>query len=174
MTWTTPSLLVRMVPMLGPEIDASVLGEIVADTELNDESSCVVCMEDFKEAGHYPLQLACKHICGQNCLQSWVNSANANHNKCFICREKICDPRPRQRRSVRGKQLIELLQACLRFFGEAHWINEQIHGRQEDLVAADIEVQVLNHLLQDTRWSTETITQDRGAHRHSHQGGDEP
>jgi len=50
------------------------------------DHECALCYEDFTEE-HPPVVLDnCRHVFGKECLEKWVQSDNAQRNKCPTCR----------------------------------------------------------------------------------------
>lgn len=93
----------------GDRVDVSAFGEImqVLPTESNSEvdpstpeQRCLICLERFSGYDHRPIRLdCCKHdaICAVSCLDRWLNDSALQHaNKCVLCRNVICEGRPRR------------------------------------------------------------------------------
>jgi hypothetical protein len=62
------------------------------------DHECPLCYEDFSET-HLPVPLDnCRHVFCQNCLNEWVNSNNAQHDKCPTCRANLFNEPEQQAR----------------------------------------------------------------------------
>ncbi|KAF2106387.1 hypothetical protein BDV96DRAFT_654773 [Lophiotrema nucula] len=58
---------------------------------------CVICLEQFDFANEIPFRLhECSHMVGKQCLNSWINGTNAQSNSCPVCRNTLCERRPRR------------------------------------------------------------------------------
>jgi hypothetical protein len=62
--------------------------------ELNVLVECNLCFEEFyNHPGHAPARFigpnSCNHVFGSSCLKRWVDSGNANANKCPNCRRVL-------------------------------------------------------------------------------------
>lgn len=70
--------------------------EIVSQKELDEETECVVCQDNFKPQEEV-VKLPCEHIYHEECVKRWLES----HDACPICRTPITPESERQNRPNR-------------------------------------------------------------------------
>lgn len=60
----------------------------------NASHECSLCYEDFSDEHPAVALPNCRHVYGQECIQKWMESDNAQHDKCPACRAPILDAPP--------------------------------------------------------------------------------
>ncbi|KAF2501480.1 hypothetical protein BU16DRAFT_534145 [Lophium mytilinum] len=77
-------------------------------TEANADV-CPICLETWNSE-HIPYRLdKCKHIVGELCMVTWLNSARRTSNLCVKCRAEIMELRPRRPKPARVQRMLAVL-----------------------------------------------------------------
>lgn len=55
------------------------------DDAVNKTSTCVICLEEFRDGDECKVRSKCNHIFHQTCIDDWLD----DHSTCPLCRGRV-------------------------------------------------------------------------------------